>query len=303
MRIVSLLPSATEIVFALGLGDALEGVTNECDFPPEARSKTVVSTSSLPTDGPLAAAEVDRLVSSSIGDGQPIYRLDAASIGAIDPDVILTQDLCQVCAVPTGAVEEAIEVLGCSAQVVSLDPASLDEVFATIAQVGAATGAGQRAAEVVAGLRRRLDLVRAAATPPAGVARPRVFALEWSDPPFSGGHWVPDMIDAAGGEPLLAPARQPSRRLAWEEVADATPDVVVFMPCGYNLKEAVAEAHRTLVHQPALAGARLYAADANACFSRPGPRLVDGVEAMAAILHPGSGVSPRPDLLALVVPT
>lgn len=299
MRIVSLLPSATEIVFALGLGDDLHGVTFECDYPPEARAKAVVSGTALPEsapDGqPLSAAEIDAAVSSSIGAGEPIYRLDAAGIGAIDPDVILTQDLCRVCAVPTGAVEDALDVLGCSAAVVSLDPASLDDVLASIAQVGDATGTAERAEAVIAALRRRLGAVAAAV---AGLARPRVFPLEWSDPPFSGGHWVPDMIVAAGGEPVLAPAAQPSRRLAWNEIDAAAADVVVFMPCGYGLARAIDEARRSLAGHAALAGARLVVADANACFSRPGPRLVDGVEALAAVLHPDAGLTPRPDLLA-----
>ena len=299
MRIVSLLPSATEIVFALGLGDDLHGVTFECDHPPEARSRTVVSTTALPgarpSGEPLSAADIDGLVSASFGAGEAIYRLDAARIGAIDPDLILTQDLCQVCAVPTGAVEDALDVLGCSARVVSLDPCSLDDVLASISLVGDATGTATRAREVVEGLRRRLEAVAAAV---AGRPPVRVFALEWSDPPFSGGHWVPDMIAAAGGVPLLAPSGQPSRRLAWDDVAGAGADVVVFMPCGHTLAEALAEGRRALVGHPALAAARqLWAADANACFSRPGPRLVDGVEALAAVLHPGTGVAPRPDLL------
>ncbi|MGI8684388.1 MAG: cobalamin-binding protein [Acidimicrobiales bacterium] len=299
MRIVSLLPSATEIVFALGLGDDLHGVTFECDFPPEARTKAVVSGTALPEsqpDGsPLSAADIDTAVSASIGSGQPIYRLDAARIGAIDPDLILTQDLCQVCAVPTGAVEDALDVLGCSARVVSLDPASLGDVLACITQVGDATGAAERAQTVTEGLHRRLAAVTSAV---AGRPRPRVFPLEWSDPPFSGGHWVPDMIAAAGGEPVLAPAGQPSRRLDWDEIAATPADAVVFMPCGYDLARAVAEGRRSLVGHPALAAAsQLFAADANACFSRPGPRLVDGVEALAAVLHPDAGLTPRPDLL------
>ena len=302
MRIVSLLPSATEIVFALGLGDDLAGVTFECDYPAEARSKAVVSGTALPSatasGEPLPAAEIDRLVSSSIGAGEPIYTLDAARIAAIDPDLILTQDLCRVCAVPTGAVEDALDVLGCTAQVVSLDPASLDDVLACIAQVGAATGTAERAAYIVAGLRRRLDAVAAAV---AGLPRPLVFPLEWSDPPFSGGHWVPDMIAVAGGEPVLAPAGEASSRLGWDEVAAAQVEVVVFMPCGYGLDEAVAEGRRSLLGHSALEGAeRIYAADANACFSRPGPRLVDGVEALAAALHPDAGLSTRPDLLTLL---
>ena len=286
MRIVSLLPSATEIVYALGLGDQLVGVTHECDYPPEARRVRVVSGSALP---PAATpAEVDRLVSASVGDGDPIYRLDREAIRELRPDLVLSQDLCAVCAVPSGHVNEALEVLGCRAEVVSLDPSSLREVLDCVHQVAAAAGVGERADAIVASLERRLDAVRAAV---AGLPRPRVFALEWSDPPFNGGHWVPEMIDVAGGVPVLANAGAASARVPWEDIAAAEPDVVVFMPCGYDLPAAEAEARRSLLGRAELSG-RLIAVHANAYFSRPGPRLVDGVEVLAAALHPGAVPAP-----------
>jgi iron complex transport system substrate-binding protein len=186
MRIVSLLPSATEIVYTLGLGAHLVGVTDECDWPPQARTVQVVSRSALPAAA--EPADIDRLVSASIGGGQPIYRLDTAAIRHLRPDLVLSQDLCAVCAVPSGQVNQALDVLGCQAEVISLDPSSLDEVLEGVLQVGKAAGAEQRAEEVVAGLRNRLARVHAAVE---GSERPRVFALEWGDPPFNGGHWVP----------------------------------------------------------------------------------------------------------------
>lgn len=280
MKIVSLLPSATEIVYALGLEDDLMGVTFECDFPPAARAKPSVSGTALPEDLD-DARDIDDAVRAKLAEGEPIYTLDAAQIAAIKPDLILAQDLCRVCAVPSGAVDDALDVIGCKADVLSLDPSNLDDVIACIGQVGAMTGTEARAATVMAELRARVDAVRAAVT---GAPRPRVFALEWSDPPFSGGHWVPDMIEAAGGTPVLGDPGQPSHRLEWSAIEAAAPDVVVFMPCGYNLEEAATEG-RALLDHPSLRGT-LYAADSNALFSRPGPRVVDGVEALAAVLHP-----------------
>jgi iron complex transport system substrate-binding protein len=291
VKIVSLIPSATEIVFALGLGDSLEGVTFECDYPPEARTKTVVSGTALPVEEPLTAREIDDAVAARVADGEAIYTLDAPRIRDIQPDVILAQDLCQVCAVPSGAVEDALEVIGCQADVVSLDPTTLDDVIACVTAVGEATNTTAPAAALCAGLRARLAAVRNAVV---SHHRPRTFALEWSDPPFSGGHWVPDMIEAAGGAPVLARSGERSRRLEWDEVAAADPQVAVFMPCGYDLGRSVAEG-RALLDQPALARCdRVFVVDSNALFSRPGPRVVDGVEALAWMLHPRAVAPPSP---------
>lgn len=296
MKIVSLLPSATEIVFALGLGDALEGVTFECDYPPAARGKLVVSGTALPS-GTLTPSEIDTAVASRVANGEPVYTLDASRIAAIQPDLILAQDLCEVCAVPSGAVNDALAVLGCRADVISLDPANLDDVIAGIGTVGAATGTGARAQSLMAGLRSRLDEVRSAL---AGCDRIPTFALEWSDPPFNGGHWVPDMIDAAGGEPVLADRSERSRRLTWDEIGAAAPEVVVFMPCGYGLDDALSEG-QSLLDRPELnASKQIWAANANALFSRPGPRLVDGVEALAGALHPDRRPPPPGGTLARI---
>jgi iron complex transport system substrate-binding protein len=283
MRIVSLLPSATEIVYALGLEAHLVGVTDECDWPPQARTVPVVSRSALP---PVAEpAEIDRLVSASIGGGQPLYRLDTDAIRDLRPDLVLAQDLCAVCAVPSGQVNQALDVLGCQADVVSLDPSSLDEVLDGVLQVSKAAGVPERAEEVVAGLRERLARVEAAVK---GLERPRVFALEWADPPFTGGHWVPEMLQVAGADAVLACPGTPSVRVTWAQIAAVAPQVVVLMPCGYGLQAAVEEARRTLLGRPELAGVEaIVAVDASAFFSRPGPRLVDGVEILAAALHPG----------------
>ena len=288
VRIVSLLPSATEIVYALGLEDDLVGVTHECDFPAAAKAKQVVSVSAL-TPG-ATPAEVDQRVSASLAGGEPIYRLDDMAIRDVRPDLVLTQDLCAVCAVPSGHVNAALEVLGCSAEVVSMDPSSLGEVVDCIEAVGRATGTEERARLLADDLRHRLDEVRRAV---AGLSRPRTFALEWSDPPFNGGHWVPEMIDVAGGEPVLGNPGVDSVRVSWEQIAAEGAEVVVFMPCGYDADAAAEEATRTLLQRSELASATsFFAVDASAYFSRPGPRLVDGVEALAAALHPGT-VEPR----------
>ena len=204
---------------------------------------------------------------------------------------MLAQDLCAVCAVPSGHVNQALDVLGCRAEVVSLDPSSLDEVLDGVLQVGKAARVPERAGEVVARLRDRLAGVRAAV---AGLARPRVFALEWGDPPFNGGHWVPEMLQVAGAEPLLACPGAPSVRVTWAQIEAVAPQVVVFMPCGYGLQAAADEAEQSLLARPELAGVEaIIAVDASAYCSRPGPRLVDGVEILAAALHP-ERLSPPP---------
>ncbi len=293
MRIVSLLPSATEIVYLLGLEDSLVGVTHECDWPSGARQKPRVSYSNIPAQA--TQAEIDRLVSESVTGGAPTHGLDHGAISALAPDLVITQDLCQVCAVPAGHLRAALDVLGIDAQVISLDPSSLAEVLAGVTAVARATGTEERAAEILGELEGRLDRVKASV---AGFDRPRTFALEWGDPPYNAGHWVPEMIELAGGEPLLARAGMASVRISWREIAQAEAEVVVFMPCGYDLdgakKEAVA-----LLDRAEIAGARaIYAAGANGYFSRPGPRLVEGVEALAAVLHEDSLLSAPPGVIA-----
>ncbi|HEY1739662.1 MAG TPA: cobalamin-binding protein [Acidimicrobiia bacterium] len=283
MKIVSLLPSATEIVYALDLDDELCGVTFECDHPAAARTKPVVSGTRLTDHDTESAGSIDAAVRATIAAGESLYTLDAARIREIQPDLILAQDLCRVCAVPSSAVDDALAVLGCDANVLSLDPSTLDDVIACIGLVGAATRHHDRSDALMASLRARVDRVQAAVS---GRTEARVLALEWSDPPFSAGHWVPDMIAAAGGVPVLAHRHEPSQRLDWNDIGRAEIDVVVFMPCGYDLTPAVDEG-RGLAARAELAGAReVWAVHGNAYFSRPGPRVVDGVELLAAILHP-----------------
>ncbi len=290
MKIVSLLPSATEIVYALGLGEQLCGVSFECDYPEAARTVPVVSGTALPTGGSLSAQQIDAQVGALVATGSSIYTLDADRLRAIGPDLILAQDLCQVCAVPSGAVEDALDVIGCHAAVVSLDPSRLDDVIEGIGAVGSVTGTGTRASALMADLRRRLRAVRSRV---AARTRPRVLVLEWPDPPFNAGHWVPDMVVAAGGDPVLAAPGERSRRLAWEEIAAEQVDITVFAPCGFDLDGAVAQAESLLGRPEARALGSVYAVDANAHFSRPGPRVVDGVELLAVLLHdPAPAVLP-----------
>ena len=302
MRIVSLLPSATEIVFALGLGDQLEGVTHECDYPPEAREKPVVSRPALPVGATVSAAQIDRSVRDLMDAKEPLYVLDKPLLQRIQPDVILTQDLCRVCAVPTGQVQDALDDLGVDAQVLSLDPNTLEEIFGTIVAVGKILDREDRAGEIVAGLRERVEAVRRTALRLPSI---RVLALEWSDPPFSGGHWVPEMAEISGGENLLSEKGQPSREVTWRQIADATPEVVVFMPCGYYLDEAEEEAHSLFANPefaatPAAREGAVFAVDATSYFSRPGPRIVDGLEILAWAIHPEAYPEPPPDTIVRV---
>ncbi len=289
MRIVSLLPSATEILFALGAGDDVVGVTFECDFPVAARSCRIVSTSSLPEG--LSPGQIDAVVTERMAAGEDLYRLDADALAGLDADLVVTQDLCAVCAVDVSVVDDALAYLGCRAEVLTLDPQTLDEVLGSVHTLGKATGTERRAADLVTMLRERLTAVArsvaARATVPAMV-------LEWTDPPFTPGHWVPDMVGAAGGRSVLGAAGRRSERTTWETVAAAAPAVVVAAPCGFGLDESARLAGEVSGRVPA--GVPLWAVDANASFARPGPRLVDGVEALAAIMHPDAFGSPDPAL-------
>jgi iron complex transport system substrate-binding protein len=285
MRIVSLVPNGTEILFALGAGDSVVGVSHECDFPEEARRRPILTGSAL-TPG-MSAAEVDAAVSAQVGSGESLYTLDEARIAELAPDVIVTQQLCPVCAVSTEQVDGAVRPLPRCPDVVSLDPKTIGDVFADIRRVGELTGRAEEAEALLAGLERRLEAVRSRV---AGRPRPRVLALEWLDPAFAGGHWVPEMIDRAGGIDVFGEPGGHSQRLTWEQVAAADPDVIVAMPCGFD-EAGARDQIETVANLPqwkALRAARegrVFPVDANGCFSRPGPRLVDGIERLAAILH------------------
>ena len=283
MRIVSLLPSTTEILFDIGAGEHVGGVTFECDHPVEARERTIVSTSAMPEG--LAPAAIDAFVVDAMRRGEDLYHLDEGALAGLDADLVVTQDLCAVCAVDVSVVDDALAHLGCTAEVLTIDPHTLEEVFGSILTLGRATGHEPEAAVLVDGLRGRLDAVRDRV---AGRPRPRVMLLEWTDPPFAPGHWVPEMIEAAGGRPLLGNAGAKSERVTWEAVHDAAPDLVVAAPCGYDLAGARALADDLVASGVLPEGVPVHAVDANAAWARPGTRLVDGVEELAAVLHPRS---------------
>jgi iron complex transport system substrate-binding protein len=281
MRLVSLLPSATEIVYALGLGGDLVGVTFECDEPPRARTDKTVVVGGRDTTG-MTPGEIDRYVKSRLADGGDLYTLHEGALAGLDPDLILTQDLCRVCALPSGQVSGALDHLGCKADVLSLDPYSLEDVLGTIMAVGERAGVPGRALALVTGLRQRLAMVAVAVT---GRPRPRVAVLEWTDPPFTAGHWIPDLVTAAGGEPVACHPRAPAQQADWAQIAAAEPDIVVVSPCGYHLDGAADQARIAARELP---GPAIWAIDADGLVVRPGPRLVDGVEALATVAHPGA---------------
>ena len=288
MRIVSLVPNGTEILFAVGAGDCVVGVSHECDFPAEARTRPILTGSAL-TPG-MSAAEVDAAVSAQLASGLSLYTLDEARIAELAPDVIVTQELCPVCAVSTAQVDDAVRPLPRCPELVSLDPRTIGDVLADIRRVGEVTGRADEAEALLADLDRRLAAVRDRV---AGKPGKRVLALEWPDPPFAGGHWVPEMIALAGGIDVFGEPGGHSARLTWDQIAAADPDVIVAMPCGFD-EAGVRDQIAMIADRPewrslrAVREGRVFPVDANGCFSRPGPRLVDGVERLAEILHGGN---------------
>ena len=279
MRIVSLLPSTTEILFAIGAGDDVVGVTFECDHPAEARTRSIVSSSAMPEG--LTPAEIDAFVVEAMTRGDDLYHLDEGALTGLDADLVVTQDLCAVCAVDVSVVDDALAHLGCTAEVLTIDPHTLEEVLDSIVTLGRATGHLASAESLVAEQRRRLDVVRRQR---GGRPRPRVMFLEWTDPPFAPGHWIPEMIEIAGGEPLLATSGQKSRRVAWEQVSAADPDVVIVAPCGFDRPGSQRLADELAASGALPVGVPVHAVDANASWARPGTRLPDGVEELAALL-------------------
>lgn len=279
MRIVSLLPSSTEILFAVGAGDDVVGVSFECDYPPEARDRRVVSTSTLPEG--LTPAQIDAEVRERAG--ADLYRLDEGALRELDPDLVVTQDLCAVCAVDVASVDAAMDYLGSGGRVLTVDPATLSEVLESIRTIGAAAGHERAAEKLMAAQRSRLD---AAATAVSGRSSPRIAVLEWTDPPFTSGHWVPDMVTAAGAVPALGGSGQRSEQTTWRDVAASGPDTIVVAPCGYHL-QAASELAAAVVDAGLLPeDVPIWAVDADAAFVRPGPRIVDGVEVLAGIAYP-----------------
>ena len=289
MRIVSLLPSTTEILFAIGAGDQVVGVTFECDTPAQARERTIVSTTAIPEG--LSPSDIDAFVTRAMASGEDLYHLDAGALGALDADLVVTQDLCAVCAVDVSVVDDALAYLGCRAEVLTVDPHTLDEVLASVLTLGAATGCEGTATELVAGLRQRLYAVEQAVR---DATRPRALVLEWTDPAFAPGHWVPEMVTLAGGVNVLGEAGRKSVRVTWEAVRASSPELIVCAPCGYDLDGSAALAHKAIDSGELPPGIPVWAVDANASFARPGPRLVDGVEALAAVLHPDATQPPHP---------
>jgi iron complex transport system substrate-binding protein len=290
VRIASLVPSATEILFELGLGDQVVAVTHECDHP-EAARRLPRLTASVISDG-LSPSEIDARVRDLTARGEALYTLDTETLSALEPDLIVTQALCAVCAVSYDDVRAVAARLRSRPEVVSLDPETLGEVLGDLARVAGAAGSPERAAPAIRALEVRIERVRHAV---AGAARRRVVALEWLDPPFAGGHWVPEMVALGGGVDALGAPGLKSRRVRWEEIGRARPDVVLVMPCGLYAGEAAeqAAAHRDDLAR--LGSPLVVAVDAASSFSRPGPRLVDGVELVGHLLHPDR-VSPPPAL-------
>lgn len=287
MRICSLLPSATEIAYALGLGDSILGVSHECDFPADAASKPSLLRPRVNLSA--SPAEMDREVREIIGRGESIYAVDAELLESLAPDLILTQDLCHVCAASPDDLATALTRFRKPPKVLSLTPRSLREVWDDVRRVGQATG-HQREAEVLASSleQRVMSIAEIAASAPS---RPRVLCLEWLDPYYVGGHWVPEMVGFAGGEDVLGRLREPSFCVSADQIMRSRPDVIVVMPCGYGLDRAAAEFRFELLPSgaealPALREKRVYAVNANAYFSRPGPRLADGAALLAHLVHP-----------------
>lgn len=284
----------TEILFAIGAGECVVGVTFECDYPSDARSRRVVSTTSIP--GGLTPAEIDSEVRNRISAGRELYRLDEDALRELEPDLLITQDLCSVCAVDVKTVDDALAHLRCDSAVLTVDPQSLDEVLESIRTIGNAVGREAAARDLIDGLYQRLRRIEGVV---AGERRPRVAVLEWTDPPFGPGHWIPDMVERAGGLSVVGESGQPSRPLDWEELARQTPEICVVSPCGYHLDEARRLALQLISDRRLPDRCQVFAVDADSSFVRPGPRLVDGVEALAGIFHPDEAPV-RPDLVSYV---
>ena len=290
MRIASLLPSATEIAFALGLGDDIVGVTHECDYPPEAKEKRVVVKSLIDREK-LASRDIDESVRRRVREGKGIYTLDLLRFRAANPDFIITQDLCDVCALDYNEVMKAIKWLTHSPKIISLAPTRLADVLRDIERIGVSAGRKVDANTLVRRLRERIERVRSQIS--RAKSRPRVACIEWLDPLYSAGHWVPEMVELAGGADGLGKKGEPSEEIAWETVREFAPEVVVLMPCGFDVARTLREL--PLIQDrpgwsklPAVKTGRVFAVNGSAFFNRPGPRLVDGLEILAQIIHPES---------------
>ena len=287
-RIVSFLPSATEMACALGLSDRLLGITHECDYPPQIKGKPVVVRNALPIES-MSQAEIDVAVTERLRDGLSLYRVEEALMRDIAPDLILTQDLCQVCAPSGNEVSQLLKSLPTKPQVLWLTPKSLEQIFDNLRELGEATGRSATAETLIAEGRARLGKIDAATR--SLVSRPRVFCMEWMDPVYCCGHWVPEMVRIAGGVDRLGREGADSVRIPWNDVLQWKPEVLIVMPCGFDLGKTVAQAHQLKAYPgwddlPAVRDGRVYAVDANSYFARPGPRVVEGTELLAHLLYP-----------------
>ncbi len=303
MRIVSLLASGTEIVDALGLGESLVGISHECDHPPHLLDRPRVSRPRFDPEG-LSSGEIDAAVRQAMIEHGSVYEIDGAVLEGLDPDIILTQAVCEVCAVPTGGVREVLGAREIDAEVVSLDAHTIEDILASLTQVARAAGHPHVARDAGGSLRRRLDAVRAAV---GDADPPGVLGIEWFDPPFAPGHWVPEMVELAGGRNLAGEAGQPSREVSWEEIGDLDPDALLLMPCGYGLEAARtdADAHAQQLERVApraVAEGRAWVVDASSYFNRSGPRFVTGVEILGGLLHPDRLSTPNPAVAAVWSP-
>lgn len=292
MRIVSLLPSATEMLFALGLDREIVGVSHECDYPPQARDRRVVIHSRIPADA--SAEEIDRLVREYVSRGESLYSVDAQVLEELAPDLIITQDLCHVCAASPDDLATALTRFSPRPEVLCLNPQDLGDVWRDILWVGEETCRGRAAEALLETIGARLESVESAVK--GAPERPRVAFLEWLQPFYVGGHWVPEMIEVAGGTDVLGSAHKASFRVTQDEIVAAQPEVMLISPCGYTAQRARDE-YRSMMHAeewnaiPAVQQGRVYALEANSHFSRPGPRLITGIEALAKIFHPAIKVS------------
>ena len=294
-RIVSFLPSATEIACALGLSDSLLGITHECDYPPEVRNKPVVVRNVLPIEQ-MSQSEIDRAVAERMRAGLSLYQIDEPLLRDLAPDLILTQDLCQVCAPSGNEVSQVLKSLPKTPEILWMTPRSLSEIFDNVRDLGAATGRTTEAAALIDDCKTRLDGL--AARMSKATTRPRVFCMEWLDPVYASGHWVPELVKIAGGIDELGSERGESVRVSWDDVAAWSPEVLVIMPCGFNLQQTMKQIWSTLgaygsgsgksqfFNLPAVKNGHVYAVDANSYFARPGPRVVEGAELLARLIHP-----------------
>lgn len=302
MRIVSLLPSATEIVYELGLGDQLVGVSHDCDWPPEVLKKPKLSQAVVHSEMP--SAEIDQIVRERLHSGLSVYHIDAELLQKLNPDLILTQELCEVCAPSFDDVRQAVKLLHRQPQIVSLEPQTLEDILDNILTVGEVSGTILRAQKLVAQLQRRIERVRAQTESVAH--RPKVCCIEWLDPIMIGGHWVPQMVEYAGGEDWLGEVGYPSRSADWEEVLTYNPDIIVLMPCGFSIERTLRELDLLAEREgweelTAVKENQVFVVEASAYFNRPGPRIVTGLEILAEIIHPEifSGLAPQDAMMRL----